>query len=247
MNYKNALVTGASSGLGRGIAAYFAKAGVRVYAAARRTPELEALRAEAGDNVIPLKLDVSDGDTTEARVKALDSECGGLDLVVANAGIGADSYGKRIKWEPIKAMLQVNVLGATATLCGALPGMIERKRGHVVGISSIAAYGGLPRMGAYCGTKAYLATLLQGMRFDVEKYGVKVSIIHPGYVKSEMTANNKATMPFLLETEDAVARIVKAIEREAESFTFPWQMSVGMKTLSSLPRPLYEAALRKMR
>src|SRR4051812_30457840 len=108
MDYKNALITGASSGLGRGIAAHFARAGVRVYAAARRTAELESLKAEAGENIVPLTLDVSDGDATEARVRALDAECGGLDLVVANAGVAEQSYGKRIKWEPISRMLKVN-------------------------------------------------------------------------------------------------------------------------------------------
>jgi NADP-dependent 3-hydroxy acid dehydrogenase YdfG len=247
MDYKNALITGASSGMGRGIAARFAKAGVRVYAAARRLPELEALKAEVGDNIVPLKLDVSDADATEARVRALDEECGGLDLVVANAGIAMQSNAKRINWERVSNMLKVNVLGATATLCGALPGMVQRGRGHLVGISSVGALGAAPRLGAYCGTKSYLSTLLQGLRMDCAPLGIRVSTIQPGYVKSEMTAENKAPMPFLMETDEAVDIIVKAIQREAKVVTFPWQLSVGLKTLSSLPRPLYEAAAKRMR
>ncbi len=246
MEYQNALVTGASSGIGRGLATWLARRGIRVYAVARRLENLEALKAEAGDKIIPIKLDCSDGDATEARVRELDAQSGGLDLVVANAGIAEESIGKRIAWKPIEQMLKVNVLGATATLCGALPGMVERKRGHLVGISSIAAYGGLPRLGAYSGTKAYLATFLQGLRLDVQKLGITVSCIHPGYVKSEMTTDLK-NPPFLMETADAVEHIGRAILRGAESYTFPWQMGVGMKTLASLPRPLFEAALKKMR
>src|ERR1700712_4191289 len=99
MSYQNALITGASSGLGRGLAVWFAKKGTTVYAAARRTAELEKLRDECKDfsgKVIPLALDVSDGDATFARVGKLDQECGGLDLVVANAGVGSESYAKRI-------------------------------------------------------------------------------------------------------------------------------------------------------
>lgn len=247
MDYQNALVTGASSGIGRGLAVWLAKRNIRVYAVARRLENLEALKVEAGDRIVPVKLDCADGDATEAKVRELDKQSGGLDLVVANAGIAEESIGKRIAWKPIESMLKVNVIGATATICGALPGMVERKRGHLVGISSIAAYGGLPRLGAYSGTKAYLATFLQGLRFDVEKLGIIVSSIHPGYVKSEMTADIKKPPPFLMETDDAVEHIGAAILRGAQSYTFPWQMGLGMKTLASLPRPLFEAALRKMR
>jgi short-subunit dehydrogenase len=125
--------------------------------------------------------------------------------------------------------------------------MVERKRGHLVGISSIAAFGGLPRLSAYAATKAYLMTYLQGVRMDAARHGIRVSTIHPGYVKSEMTADFKKPPPFLMETDAAVERIGQAILRGASSYTFPWQMSWGMRTLASLPRPLYEAAMRKMR
>jgi short-subunit dehydrogenase len=246
-SFKNALITGASSGIGRGLAAHYAKAGVRVFAAARRTAQLESLKAEAGSNIEPLTLDIADSDATEARVRALDKECGGLDLVIANAGIGEVSNGKRIAWEPISRMLKINVLGSAATICGALPGMVERGRGHVVGMSSSAALAAPPKMGAYSGTKAFLTRFLEGLRLDVEPLGLKVSIIQPGYVKSEMTASFKKPPPFLLETEDAVQRIVKAIGREERTFTFPWQVSLTLRTVKALPRPLSDAALKKMR
>jgi short-subunit dehydrogenase len=247
MEYANALVTGASSGIGRGLAAWLAKRGVRVYAAARRLENLQALKAEAGEKIVPLKLDCSDGDATEAAVRKLDAECGGLDLVVANAGVAEESRPKHLDWRRIRNMLEVNVIGSTATICGAVPGMVERKRGHLVGISSMAAFGAMPRIGAYCASKSYLMTFLQGMRLDLKWHGVRVSCIHPGYVKSEMTADFKKPPPFLMETDAAVEQIGAAIWRGAESYAFPWQMSLGLRTLASLPRPLYEAAARKMR
>ncbi|MBK7863057.1 MAG: SDR family NAD(P)-dependent oxidoreductase [Archangiaceae bacterium] len=247
MDYRNALVTGASSGIGRGLAAWLAKRGVKVWAAARRLENLEQLKAEASDLIVPMKLDCAKGEATEAAVRALDAECGGLDLVVANAGVAVENKPKRLDWKAIENMLQVNVIGATATLCGALPGMLQRNRGHLVGISSIAAFGGLPRLGGYAGTKAYLMTFLQGLRLDLKGTGVIVSSIHPGYVKSEMTSTHKKAPPFLMETDDAVETIGAAIYRGAESVVFPWQMSLGMRTLASLPRPLYEAAARKLR
>lgn len=249
MGYQNALITGASSGLGRGLAAWFAKKGVTVYAAARRKAALEKLRDECRDfsgKIIPLELDVSDGDATFARVGKLDEESGGLDLVIANAGVGGESYGKRIDWPILSRMIKVNVEGASATLTGALAGMVQRGAGHVVGISSLAAFNGLPRNGGYCGTKAYVATFLEGLRLDVKPLGIAVTSIHPGFVKSEMTAGLKK-LPFLLETDDAVERMGRAIERREDVFLFPWQLAMGVRTLASLPRPLFEVVARKIR
>lgn len=250
MGYQNALITGASSGLGRGLAVWFAKKGTTVYAAARRTAQLEELRAECKDapgKIVPLELDVSDSDATYARVGKLDAECGGLDLVVANAGIAGETYAKRPDWPTIHRMIDVNCAGAAATIMGAMPAMIERKKGQVVGVSSLAAFNGLPRMAAYCASKAYLMTFLEGLRCDVGPLGISVCSIHPGFVKTEMTAKNTKKMPFLLEADDAITRMAKAIERQAKVYVFPWQMSLGVSFLSALPRPLFEAAARKMR
>ncbi len=247
MRYANVLVTGASSGIGRGLAALLARQGSRVYAAARRAALLERLASEVGGGrIVPVELDVADADRTHARVRELDSESGGLDLVVANAGVGVETPGRRIEWETVRRTIDVNVAGASATLVGAIPGMIARGAGHLVGISSLAAFAGFPRTGAYCASKAFLATFLASLRVDLKPVGIKVTSIHPGYVKSEMTARNKFTMPFLLETEDAVNRIWKAIERGEEVVSFPWQMAAALKTLTALPRPLAEAALRRM-
>src|SRR4051794_30641861 len=112
--YAAALVTGASSGLGRGLALWFAKRGTRVFAAARRQEQLQTLAEEAraaGGTVEPVEMDVSRTDETIARIQRIDAECGGLDLVVANAGAGGDSNAKSFKWERVKHILDVNVTG----------------------------------------------------------------------------------------------------------------------------------------
>jgi short-subunit dehydrogenase len=246
--WKTALVTGASSGLGRGLASWLTKRGVKVYAAARRLELLETLKAEAGDLVVPLKLDVSDADATFAAVGRLDAECGGLDLVVANAGVGDETRPKKLRWETIKQMIDVNVGGATATLCGALPGMIERGRGQLVGISSLAGLLPLPRSSTYGATKAYLSMFLNSLRLDVEPLGLVVTCIHPGFVKTPATAKNKPeTMPFILELDDAVERMGKAMVRGAKTVAFPWQLTSAIGLASALPRPLLAAVLKKAR
>jgi short-subunit dehydrogenase len=247
-SWKTALVTGASSGLGRGLAAWLARRDVKVYAAARRLKELESLRAEIGPNIVPVQLDVSDAEAAFEAVQKMDAESGGLDLVIANAGVGEEIRPKKFSWASISRMLDVNVSGATATLFGAMPGMIERKRGHLVGISSLAGFIALPGSSVYCASKSYLGMLLNSLRLDVEKYGLVVTSIHPGFVKSEMTAKHQESdMPFLLETDDAVERMGQALVREEPVFSFPWQMSAVIQASAALPRPIQSALIRKLK
>jgi short-subunit dehydrogenase len=248
MDYRHALITGASSGIGRSLALRFARKGVKVFAAARRTESLESLAREAGDGQIePVRMDVSDAKRTRAQIQELDERCGGLDLVVANAGVGIETYGKRLNWDDVEQTIAINVTGAAATLTAALPQMVERNRGHLVGIASLAAFRGLPRMGAYCASKAFLSTFMESLRVDLGRTAVKVSCIYPGYVKSEMTSKNKFKMPFLLETEEAVAKIGKAIERAAPTFVFPWPMALAMKSIATLPPSIFDVAAQRLR
>jgi short-subunit dehydrogenase len=130
----------------------------------------------------------------------------------------------------------VNVVGATATLTALLPAMVERRRGHVVGISSLAAFVTWPRVTTYSASKAYLTHLLAGLRLELKDKGVKVTTVQPGFVKSEMTAKNRFKMPFLLETDDAAARIGEAIVRGDDVLSFPWQMSAASHALQWVPQ-----------
>lgn len=249
MAFRTALITGASSGLGRGLALHYAKAGTTVWAAARRTGELASLRDEAkaaGGTVIPLVLDVADADATHQTLASLDAEAK-LELVVANAGIGEPSNGKKLEWAKVQKVLQVNVLGAAATVTAVLPGMVARGHGHVVGIASLASYSGLPASGAYCGSKAFLRVFLESLRLDLQGTGVTVGCVSPGFVKSELTAKNDFKMPFLMETEVAVKKMARAIDARAPELTFPWQTSLAVKTLAALPRPLFDGVAKRLR
>jgi short-subunit dehydrogenase len=226
--YRNVVITGASSGLGRALSLWFARRGARVYAAARREEQLQSLRAEASagpGEVVPVPLDVADAGAVVLKLRALDDATpGGIDLVVANAGVGGRLNGAKAEWADIARMLQVNILGATATLTALAPRMAERKKGHLVGVASLAAWIVVPRFGVYGASKRYLQTLCEGLRLDMPA-GVRVTSINPGFVKSEMTADNRFPMPFLLETEDAADRMGRAILRGDALFAFPWQMA----------------------
>lgn len=231
---KRALITGASSGLGFELAQWFARRGVVVHAAARRLDRLEELAKLHPGLVLPLQLDVSKADAAHDAIAALDAQTGGFDLVIANAGVGQVT--NTIEWSLVRPVLDVNIMGAAATLAAVIPGMVARKRGQLVGISSLAAFVTLKRTATYNASKAFLTSWLDNVRLDVAKHGIDVTVIHPGFVKSELTAQNEFPMPFLLETADAADRMGRAIERKAKSFSYPWQTTLATSVFHSLPR-----------
>ena len=230
---RNVLVTGASSGLGRALALWFARRGATVWAAARRTELLDSLAADSSappGSIVPLALDVSDVPAVRRVLPEIDSKAeGGLDVVIANAGIGGEANPRKDTWEKVERMIQVNVTGAAATLATLAPRMAERGRGHLVGISSLAGWVVTPKMGAYSATKMFLEVYCDGLHLDLKGAGVAVTCINPGFVKSEMTAKNKFKMPFLLEADDAAGRMGQAILRGDKQFAYPWPMVIATR------------------
>lgn len=249
MSYRTALITGASSGIGRSVARRLARDGVEVVLAARRAVELERLAAEiagAGGRARVLPLDVADSAAAVAAIRGADEAIGGLDLVMACAGIGISVHGSRLAWEKIRDMCLVNFNGALATLTAVLPRMVERRRGHLVGVSSLAAYAPLPRGAGYCGSKAGLTLFLDSLRLDLRGTGVTVTAIHPGPVKTGMTAYLAKVPPLAIEADDAADRIVDGLRGAPAIIDFPAQMSVTLRALANLPRPLRDEALQRL-
>jgi short-subunit dehydrogenase len=239
--WRTALITGASSGIGRALALELARAGTRVYVAARRQAQLDALVAEIaqeGGHAEALALDVACTDETHEAVRTLDAR-DPLDLVVANAGIGGQTPSTRTGYEEVRRILDVNLHGAVATLYGALPGMVARDRGHLAAVSSLAGLRGLPRFSAYCTAKAGLNTFLESLRVDLHKTGVAVTTICPGYVRTEMTAEIENT-PFLVEADDAAHIIVEALRKKQALCAFPQPTAAAMRSVAKLPSALYE-------
>ena len=240
--FSNALITGASSGLGRAIALELARGGTRVVLTARREAALDTLATEiraAGGTADVRVLDVTDVRAVIEIVRGMDAEVGGFDLVLANAGIGAASPAPGLSWEELESSLQVNVVGALATLWAGMGPMVARGRGTLAGMSSLAALRGLPGTGAYCAGKACLSTFLETLRVDLCRTKLRVVDLRPGYVRTEMTAVNEGPMPFLLEVDDAARRCVRALERGTPVFAFPRRAALLVRLISLLPRPLF--------
>lgn len=244
MAFQHVFITGASSGLGRGLALHYARHGSVVHAAARRTAELEKLAREAeglSGRIVPVVLDVAETEAVVAAIRAAESASGGaLDLVIANAGVGSPTNGAKIRWETVAQLCDVNVRGACVTLAAALPAMVARGSGTVVGVSSLAALRGLPKNAGYSASKAALAVFLEGLRVDLKKTGVRALTIYPGYVKTEMTAGAKHAQPFLMELDDAVRIMARGIDRGQPRIAYPLPTATAMRLVGSLPAWLYE-------
>jgi short-subunit dehydrogenase len=236
-----AFVTGASSGIGRGLALALGGRGAHVVVAARRRDRLDELVRElaaAGGSGEALELDVSDGDATYEAVRAADARRP-IDLVVANAGTGGITPGKKLEWARVKTILETNLVGAAATIAGALPGMVARGDGRVVAIASVAGFRGLPRFGAYSASKAGLITLCESLRIDLHGTGVSLTTVCPGYVQTELLTPGK-THPFVVSVDEAVATILRAADARDAVCTFPAPIVAGMRAAQLLPRALYE-------
>lgn len=247
---KTAFVTGASSGIGWSLALRLAMRGVEVGIAARRREHLDALAAAidgAGGKARIYTLDVTRPDQVVEVIQRADDELGGLDLVVANAGVGKDRWSGKLTWEDVEPVISVNVTGAAATLTAVLPRMVERQRGQLVGISSLAGLRGMPRSAAYSASKAFLSTFLEGLRVDLQGTGVSVTDVRPGFVRTPLTASNRFRMPFLLEVEEAVTAILDGIDRRAPVVSFPRPLAAAARAGRLLPVSLWDRVVTRAR
>jgi short-subunit dehydrogenase len=243
---KKALVTGASSGLGAALAARLAKRGVEVWLAARRREALErnaqAIR-KAGGTAHVLPLDLAAPDDVANAVERLDDESGGIDLVLANAAVaGAEAAipVSRLTWPATRDLLRVNVLGNIASIVPFIPRMISRGHGHIVGISSTAALAPNPRTAPYCASKVALSYFLEGIGMELRPKGVAVTVVQPGFMRTPAAEGIKDPMPFILETEEAVDIIDRAIRNRRRKITFPWALAAISRLPALLPAPVRE-------
>src|SRR4029450_13875864 len=125
------------------------------------------------------------------------------------------------------------------SVAAVLPEMVSRKKGHLVAIASLAAYRGLAKSGAYCASKAALSALFESLRIDLRGTGVNVTIIYPGFIRTPLT-EGRARMPYLLELDDGVAKIIRGIERQKRSYSFPWQLATIVRSGLIMPAFLYD-------
>ena len=245
---QTAVITGASSGIGWSLAHALAREGCKVGLIARRGDLLEKLASEIranGGTAEAASADVSEREPLLAAIADLRRRLGPIDLLIANAGVGAPTRLEPINTADIEKMIRVNLLGVVYSIEAVLPEMLERGRGHLAAVSSIAAYKGLPAESAYCASKAAVNIYLEGMRIQLRGRGIHVTTICPGFVKTPMTDVNRFKMPWLVSADDAARRIVRALRRRRKVYNFPWQMALLMSMSRWLPDWLIARMMQK--
>lgn len=244
MEYKKIFITGASTGIGRQLALDYGRQGAQLWLLSRSEEKLTVLAEEiraAGGEAHMLPCDATDEPAFLEAMGIAQKESGGFDLVIANAG-----WGGRMKYpgdrniEVLNEVIDLNFRAATQTLEFFARFMVIAKHGHLVGVSSIAGFRGAPGSAAYSATKAALITYIESMRLSLNPFGVHITDIRPGFVRTPMTEKNVVPMPFLMDVDVASAKIRKAIARKRKRFAFPWQMAVFIHLIKAAPDFLYD-------
>ncbi|MBI5544924.1 MAG: SDR family NAD(P)-dependent oxidoreductase [Deltaproteobacteria bacterium] len=237
------LVTGASRGIGAALAEQVAlsKGRVALFARTREQLDLVAQQVKSrGAEPLVLEGDVADLASVRGAHQQVVERWGRVDVALLNAGTGATFPLTRFDAERVRRIFEVNVFGIVHWLHCLLPPMLEAKAGTIVGISSLAAQRGGPSAGAYSASKAAVSNLLESVRLEARLSGVAVCTVEPGFVRTEMTAQNKFEMPFLMEPQDAARAICEGVARGKSVIRFPWQLAAGMALMRWMPDWLYE-------
>ncbi|MGB7923024.1 MAG: SDR family NAD(P)-dependent oxidoreductase [Pyrinomonadaceae bacterium] len=240
---KVVFITGASSGIGHALAVELGRRGASLGLLARRAEALRQIVADvegAGGKALALPADVKDAEAVRAAAGQLRERFGRIDVLIANAGIGATTDAAKLSAGEVADVVGVNVLGAANSVTAVVPEMVAQGSGQLVAISSLAGYRGLPKSASYCASKAAVSALFESLRLDLRGTGVDVTIIHPGFIKTPLTAGRHAQMPFLMELDDATRKIIRAIESRRTSYAFPWQLASIVRFALLLPNSVYD-------
>jgi short-subunit dehydrogenase len=235
---KIAVITGASSGIGWEMAKELARHGCHVGLIARRRERLEALAAECqgfGVRAAVAAANVAERQQTLVAFKQLRESLGPVDLLIANAGIGRPTPLEPLDMDAVDNMIRVNYLGVVYAIEAVLPEMLQRGKGHLAAVSSLASYKGIPGESGYCSSKAAVNYYMEGLRIQLRKRGIAVTTICPGFIKTPMTEVNEFPMPFVMSAEKAARKIIRAIGRKKKVYDFPLGTNLMIRSLRWMP------------
>ncbi|MET3925675.1 SDR family NAD(P)-dependent oxidoreductase [Devosia sp. 2618] len=241
-----AWIIGGGSGIGAAVAKLLAERGWTVAISGRRVEKLAEV-AKANPAIRPYPLDVTDADAIAATIKTIASDLRRIDLFIFGAAAWQPMDVGNYDFDKFAKIVDTNYLGVLRVANPLLAQMDKQGGGHFAVIASVAGYFGLPRSAAYSSTKAGLINLLETMRTELAPRKIKVRMIAPGFVKSELTDKNDFPMPFLMETDDAANRIVDGLTQSNRfEIAFPKRMVWLMKTVRWLPYPVFFWLTSKM-
>lgn len=242
-----AWVTGAGKGLGRSVVKSLLARGWTIAVSARNERDLLTLAEEAaGGSVIPFPLDVTNEQAVIDTAAAIEERIGPLDLVILNAGTHQPLNAREFAVKPFRTLVETNIMGVVHGLAAVLPRMIARRGGHIVVVSSVAGYRGLPTASAYGATKAALTNMCEALKPQLDRDGVRITVVSPGFIRTPLTDKNPFKMPFLMEPDAAAERLVRGLDSGRFEITFPRRFTWLLKVLRCLPYALYFPLVRKL-
>jgi short-subunit dehydrogenase len=241
-----AWITGGSSGIGLALAETLLAEGWQVGLTARRRDSMDRLAVAHPGRVFVAPGDVAEAAAMRAAVEQIEHGSGRkVALAIMAAGCSQRMGAADFDLAAFRRVVLVNLLGTANCLDAVMPAMIQRGRGQIAIIASIAGYVGLPNAAAYSATKAALISLAQSLRFDLPRAGVLLQVVNPGFVRTPMTEANDFPMPDLLEVDDAVTRIIRGLNTTRFEIAFPTRPVVALKILRLLPYALFFALLSR--
>lgn len=241
-------ITGASSGIGRALALRLAKDGHHIAASARNQDALARLSAEASGSgsIRAWPLDVTDPATVTAAFGAIERDLGPIDVAVLAAGNHHPVAAKDFRAAELATLVEINLIGVANALEPLMQAMIGRGRGRIAIVSSVAGYRGLPTSAYYGATKAALINLAESLKFDLDRHGVTMQLIDPGFVKTPLTDRNTFKMPCLISPEEAAEAIARGLQGRGFEIAFPRRFTTILKLLRCLPYRLYFPLMARM-
>lgn len=237
-------ITGGTTGIGMELAKLYVRQGWKVGVCGRDKSKFDEHFQAHRDNVTFYQVDVSNRDEVKSAIANF-SKSIGLDLLIANAGIGYKFKTKVPDFEFSYKMVHVNLLGVMYAFEAALDVMIPQSKGQLVAVSSIAGYNGLPGVSAYSATKAAVLKYCESLHLDMKQFGINVTSICPGFVDTPLTQSNHHPMPFLMKAPRAANLIYRAIEKKKMTYAFPFFFATLVRVISMLPRTWYRFLMRR--
>jgi short-subunit dehydrogenase len=244
-----AWITGAGKGIGRNLAFVLAKQGWRVAVTSRTMSDLENLKNECehfAGNIEIYPSDITLDVNIKNLVKKIELEIGPINLAILNAGTYIRFGVEKFCVEEFKKQIDINILGTVNCLAPVMESMLVRRKGHIVVMSSLTAYRGLPFASAYGASKAALTNMCESLKAELEKFNVNISVVHPGFVSTPLTKKNKFPMPFIVDSKFASDKILKGISSGKFEIAFPTRFALIMKGIRCMPYFLYFFIMRRM-
>jgi len=242
---KTLWLIGASSGIGEAFASVASENGCRLILSARREEKLKEVACSCGA-LAAFPLDVTDLATVKKTTKKIEKEIGQIDIVIACAGNHIPTDVKKFNVDEYRKIMEVNYFGVLNVIESVLPFFLERSQGHIVAVSSVAGYRGLPKAAAYGASKSAVTHFCESLRLDLEPLGIDVSVVSPGFVKTPLTDKNDFEMPFLMDPLDAAKDMFRGIELKKKEIHFPLKFTFLLKLLRILPFSLYHWLVKKL-